>query len=154
MDPVTAVVASAIAAGAVTGLGDTPSQAVLDAYSGLRRLISDKYQGVDLTAVERKPDSQSKRESLAEDLQDAGAAGDAELAQAAVAVLEAVRRHAAGAVVGVDLSDLVAAALDVVDVKSAGDGVRVVGGTIAGAVRIHGVEAGFQAPPDPYSARP
>ncbi|MEV6279664.1 hypothetical protein [Nocardia sp. NPDC051832] len=154
MDPVTAVVVSAIAAGAAAGLGDTASQAVKDAYSGLKRLISGRYQGVDVAVVERKPDSQAKRESLAEDLEDAGAAGDAELAHAAVAVLEAVRQHAPGAVVGVEVTNLVAAALEVVDVKSAGDGVRVAGGTIAGAVRIHGVEAGFQAPPDPSSARP
>lgn len=154
MDPVTAVVVSAIAAGAVAGVADTATQAVKDAYAGLRNLVSRKYRDVDMSAVERRPESEAKRESLAEDLEDAGAAGDAELARAAVAVLEAVHHHDPQAVIGVDVKNLVAAALDVIDVKSAGDGVRVVNGTISGAVRIHGVQAGFPEPPDPSTARP
>ncbi|MGW5312030.1 hypothetical protein ACWEQ0_19395 [Nocardia thailandica] len=94
MDPVTAVVVSAIAAGALAGVGDTATQAVKDAYAGLKSLLSRKYAEVDVSKLEQKPDSQPKKDSLAEDLDDAGAAGDAELGRAAAAVLEAVREHA------------------------------------------------------------
>ncbi|WP_282779147.1 MULTISPECIES: hypothetical protein [unclassified Nocardia] len=153
MDPVTAVVVSAIAAGAVAGVSETASQAVKDAYTGLKNLLSGKYRDVDVTAVERKPNSAAKRESLAEDLEDAGVGGDSELAEAAVAVLEAVQQHAPRVVVGVDVKNLVAAALEVADVRSTGDGVRVEDGTIGGDVRIHGVQAGISEPPDPRNAR-
>ncbi|WP_433563210.1 hypothetical protein ACQP1O_38415 [Nocardia sp. CA-151230] len=153
MDPVTAVVVSALAAGAAAGMKDTATQAVKDAYSELKKLISHKYGDVDVTALERRPDSAHKKESLAEDLEDAGADKDPELVAAAAAVLQAVERHAPHVVIGVDVKDLVATALEVVDVKSSGDGVRIENGSIAGDVRIHGVQAGILAPPDPDSTR-
>ncbi|NKY60928.1 hypothetical protein [Nocardia flavorosea] len=153
MDPVTAVVVSAIAAGAAAGVSDTAAQVVKDAYLGLKDLISRNYRGVDVSGVERKPESESKQASLAEDLDDAGAAGDAELGAAAVAVLQAVQQHHPQ-VVGADVSGLVAAVLEISDIASAGDGVRVTGSEIAGTVKISGVRAGFPEAPDPGTARP
>ncbi|MFD4444689.1 hypothetical protein ACFWPK_33410 [Nocardia sp. NPDC058519] len=153
MDPITAVVVSAIAAGAVAGVGDTATQVVKDAYAGLKSLLSRKYTDVDVSAVEKKPDSQPKKDSLAEDLDEAGAAGDQELGQAAAAVLEAVREHAPQVVVGLDIDNLVAEALKVTDVESAGDGVRVRNSRITGAAEFSGVRAGFPAPPGPTTAR-
>jgi hypothetical protein len=153
MDPVTAVVVSAIAAGAAAGVSDTAAQVVKDAYLGLKDLISGKYRGVDVSGVERKPESESKQASLAEDLDDAGAAGDAELGAAAVAVLQAVQQHHPQ-VVGAEVTGLVAAVLEISDIASAGDGVRVSDSEIAGAVKISGVRAGFTEAPDPGTARP
>ncbi|MFD3427263.1 hypothetical protein [Nocardia fluminea] len=153
MDPVTAVVVSAIAAGAVAGVGDTATQVVKDAYAGLKSLISRKYADVDVSAVEKKPDSQPKKDSLAEDLDEAGAAGDPELGQAAAAVLGAVREHAPQVVVGLDIDNLVAEALKVTDIDSAGDGVRVRNSTITGAAEFSGVRAGFTESPGPITAR-
>lgn len=139
--------------GAATGLTETGAQAVKDAYAGLKSLISRKYGDVDVSGVERKPDSESKRASLAEDLEDAGAAGDSELGEAAVVLLEAVRQHAPQAVIGVDVEGLVAAALHISDVESAGDGVRVKNSRIAGTAEIRGVRAKLGEPQDPESAR-
>ncbi|MGW4123056.1 hypothetical protein [Nocardia sp. NPDC004711] len=153
MDPVTAAVVAAIAAGAAAGVKDTAVQVVKDAYAGLKSLLSRKYQNVDVSGVERKPDSETKKASLAEDLEDAGAAGDAELAAAAAALLEAVRRHAPHAVVGVDVDDLTAAALDISDVRSTGDGVRVKNSRIDGPAKISGVRSGFGGTQDPGTAR-
>jgi hypothetical protein len=153
MDPVTAVVVSAIAAGVVAGVGDTAAQAVKDAYAGLKSLLSRKYAEVDVSAVEKKPDSQPKKDSLAEDLDEAGAAGDPELGQAAAAVLEAVREHAPQVVVGLDIENLVAEALKVTDVASAGDGVRVRSSTISGPAEFSNVRAGFTESPGPTTAR-
>lgn len=150
MDPVMALVVSAIAAGAVAGVGDTAKQAVRDAYAGLKNLISHKYADVDVSGLERKPDSESKRASLAEDLVDAGATADAELAAAAAAVLEVVRQHDPQVVVGVDVQGLIAEALKISDIASTGDGVRVADSKIAGAAEITGVKAGFT---DPSTAR-
>ncbi|MFD3427265.1 hypothetical protein [Nocardia fluminea] len=153
MDPVTAVVVSAIAAGAGAGTGDTAAQVIKDAYTGLKNLISRKFGDVDVAGLERKPDSDSKRASLAEDLEDAGAAGDTELAAAAAVLLETVRKHAPAVVVGVDVSGLVAAAVTISDVASTGDGVRVADSTISGDAKISGVRAGFNESPAPSTAR-
>ncbi|MGW5376635.1 hypothetical protein ACWESM_14415 [Nocardia sp. NPDC003999] len=153
MDPVTAAVVAAIAAGAVTGVSDTAAQAVNDAYAGLKSLLSGRYGGVDVSGVERKPESEAKKASLAEDLADAGAAGDAELGKAAAAVLEAVHEHAPQSLVGVDVEGLRAGALTIADVASAGDGARVRDSEIAGTVDIRGIRAGVQEPPRPRPAR-
>ncbi|MFD3427261.1 hypothetical protein [Nocardia fluminea] len=153
MDPVTAVVVSAIAAGAVAGMGDTATQVVKDAYTGLKSLLSRKYADVDVSLVEKKPDSSSKQQSLAEDLDEAGAAGDPELGQAAAAVLEAVREHAPQVVVGLDIENLVAEALKVTDVASVGDGVRVRNSTISGPAEFSNVRAGIVLSPGPTTAR-
>ncbi|MFE5286966.1 hypothetical protein ACFRAQ_18550 [Nocardia sp. NPDC056611] len=149
----TAVVLSAIAAGALTGLTDTASQAIKDAYSGLKSLLSRKYSGVDVSGVERRPNSDAKKQSLAEDLEDAGVGGDSELAAAAVAVLEAIQRHDPQAVIGVDVKGLTAATLSISDVASAGDGVRVTNSTIQGDAHIAGVRSGFSEPPGPSHTR-
>ncbi|MGW4368037.1 hypothetical protein ACWEKT_20580 [Nocardia takedensis] len=148
-----AVVVSAIAAGAVAGVGDTAAQAIKDAYAGLKSLLSSKYGDVDISALERRPDSDVKKGSVAEDLEDAGAAGDTELGSAAAAVLEAVRQYAPQAVVGVDVSGLVSAALTISGVDSAGDGVRVSDSRIEGATEIRGVRAGLAESPGPSVAR-
>ncbi|MEU2258441.1 hypothetical protein ABZ540_35335 [Nocardia xishanensis] len=149
----TAVVVSAIAAGAVAGVGDTAAQVVKDAYAGLKDLLSRKYEDVDVSGLERKPDSDTKKASLAEDLADAGAAGDVELGSAAAAVLEVVRQHTPQAVVGVDVAGLIAAALTISDVASTGDGVRVSDSEISGPAQISGVRAGFTESPGPSTAR-
>lgn len=153
MDPVTTVVVAAIAAGAAAGVTDTAAQVVKDLYAGLKGLISRKYGDVDVSSVERKPDSESKQASLAEDLVDAGAAGDAELSAAAAALLEAIKQHAPQAVVGVDIDGLIATALNISDVESAGDGVRVTNSQIGGPAEIRGVRAGFSESRDPGMAR-
>ncbi|MFD7161164.1 hypothetical protein ACFV9C_41725 [Kribbella sp. NPDC059898] len=153
MDPVTAVVVSAIVAGAAAGVKDSAAQAVKEAYAGLKTLIAGRYRDVDVAVLERRPDSVAKMESLAEDLEEAGAAGDTELAAAAAVVLEAVQLHHPQAVVGVDVKSLVAATLEISDIKSTADGVRLADSRIAGDAKITGVHAGLKEPPDPTAAR-
>ena len=149
MDPVTVVV-SAIAVGAVAGLREAATDAVKDAYAALKRLVVDRYADVDLGAVERRPDSPAKRQSLTEDLVAEGAADDADLLAAARAMLAAVREYASSAagVVGVDLDEIEAAAVHIADVTSTQTGVKVRRATVAGAIDIRNVRAG-EGPPDP-----
>jgi len=145
MDPVSmTVVTSALAAGAAAGLKDTVAGAVKDAYAGLKRLLSARYAHVDVSAVEKKPDSKAKRDSLAEDLLDAGAGEDVELLEAARQVLCAVRESApeTGSAVGVDLEGLDAAAVRIQDVIANGTGVRGRDWTVTGDIEISGVRAG------------
>ncbi len=45
MESILTVIASAIALGAAAGLKPTVEQAIKDAYEGLKRIITDRYQG-------------------------------------------------------------------------------------------------------------
>ncbi len=91
MDPVTLIVA-ALVIGAAAGLQDTATAAVKDAYSGLKSLIRSRFghhdQTIDeqLAAVDQKPDTDPA--PLAEKLRSVRAGDDAELVQAAQALLE------------------------------------------------------------------
>ncbi|ETZ34503.1 hypothetical protein L839_5644, partial [Mycobacterium avium MAV_120809_2495] len=93
--------------------------AVKDTYAGLKRLITDRYKGVDPTGVENKPSSEAKRASLEEDLKDAGAEQDADLLAAAKAVIEASARTIPGGRTNwVDLERIEAEALRIQNVQS------------------------------------
>lgn len=148
VDPLTIVVA-AIALGAQEGVRETVAAAVKDTYAGLKRLITDRYKGVDPTAVENKPSSDAKRASLQEDLKDAGAEQDADLLAAAKAVIEAVRADnpQAGDLIGVDLERIEAEALRIQNVQSTGGGVRVRDAKVSGPIDISGVSSGQTGPP-------
>jgi hypothetical protein len=143
MDPVTVIV-SAIALGAATGLTDTAATAVRDAYAAVKRLVA-RYPQVDASAVERKPDSAAKRASLVEDLVAAGAASDADLVDAARALIAAVTTHhpLAGHAVGIDLVRVEADALRIRSVASEGTGVRVRDSRFASDIDIDTVRAGL-----------
>ncbi|MGW0250173.1 hypothetical protein ACWDYH_26470 [Nocardia goodfellowii] len=153
MEPVTVIVA-AIAAGAGAGVTQTVSQAVTDAYTALKNLLTGRYRDVDVAPLERKPDSAAKRESLAEDLSAAGADQDRQLLAAARAVITAVREHAPGTgpAIGVDLQRVEAAALRIGSVESSGTGVRAVDAKFHGDIEIQRVRAG-QQDSDPTQAR-
>ena len=119
MDPITLVV-TAVALGAAAGLTDTATQAVKDAYAGLKASLTRRR--VDVSGVERKPDSDTQRAALAETLADAGDV-DAEVVAAARAVTEAVAAHAPAAApaIGVDLQRVRAGFLRIAAVEAAGD---------------------------------
>jgi hypothetical protein len=102
---------------------------------------------VDVSPLEKKPDSTSKRDSLREDLEAlAGTqhAVDDELVEAARRVAEAVAADEpqAAAAIGVDLERVKAAFLTVQSVRSSGTGVRVRDGKFSGGIAIGKVEAG------------
>jgi len=153
-DAVNAVV-SAVNAGAVAGLKSTATQAVKDAYAGLKKLITDRYAQVDVTALEKRPESVAKRESLGEDLRDAGAGADEELVAAAQRVLAAVDEHdpEVAAVIGVDIAGLKAVNVRLSDITAEGSGaigLRARDVTASGdfeASRIHATDQ--VGPPDP-----
>jgi hypothetical protein len=147
VDPVSLIV-SAIALGASNGVRDTVASAVRDAYEAVKRLLQQRYADVDVTAVERRPESEPKRNSLVEDLDEAGAGADAELLEAARQLIAQVREHdpEAGRVVGIDLERVVAESLRISDVASTGTGVRVRDSQFRGDVDIQGVRSG-EAPP-------
>jgi hypothetical protein len=142
VDPVSLIV-TALAAGAAAGLKPTAEAAVRDAYAGLKAFIRSRYAHVDLAPLEQKPASEAKRASLAEDLEEGGAADDGELFELARSLVEVLRSHDVDAApVGVDLEDVNAQFLTVEKVFSAGTGVRVRGGKFTGGIDVGEVHAG------------
>lgn len=157
MDPLTMVVA-AISAGAAAGLQDTVTQALTDAYAGLKRLLTGRYPNANpaLAQLENKPDSQTKRDSLEEDLADAGAGGDTDLISAARKLIDVVEAQAGdvGPAIGVDLKRVQAAALRLGTVESTGTGVKLEDGRFTGDITIENVRAGMgDRSQDPPPAR-
>jgi hypothetical protein len=150
VDPITLVV-TAVALGAAAGLTDTATQVVKDAYAGLKALLARR--SVDVSGVERKPDSDTQRAALAETLTDAGNVDD-EMVAAARAVTEAVAAHDpdAARVVGVSLRDMQAEFVKLGSVTSSGDGVIVDEVRLSGGLTVDEVRAGGVGGPDP-SAR-
>ena len=144
MDPITLVV-TAVALGASAGLKETAATAVKDSYSGLKRLLTGRE--VDVSGVERKPDSPAQQAALTETLTEVGAVDD-ELVAAAQKVADAVAAHDpdAGRVVGVSLGDVHAEFVKIGSVSSVGDGViadgvRLTGGFVVDEVRAGVLEA-------------
>lgn len=148
MEPVSIIV-TALAGGALAGLKPTAEAAVKDAYAGLKALIQRKYGSVDVTPIESKPDSEARRNVVVEDLQAAGAEHDAELLEAARALLELLKNRApeTGSAIGVDLERVTAAALRIREVESEGTGVRVRDGQFTGDIEIGTVRAGKRPNP-------
>ena len=87
------LITAALAAGAAAGVTGTANTAVVDAYSGLKRLVARRLSGHDhagqyLDAGEAEPGAWQAR--LGVDLSMSGAAGDEEILAAARALLELV----------------------------------------------------------------
>jgi hypothetical protein len=100
MDPITVIV-TALSTGATVALTSTAEQAIKDAYAGLKGLLLRKFgkQGDTEKAVEdveRKPDSNGRKETLKEELTTAGAARDAELVGKATELLELLEKKSPG----------------------------------------------------------
>jgi hypothetical protein len=141
VDPVTLVV-TAVALGASAGLTETATTAIKDAYGGLKRLLTTRQ--VDLSAIERKPDSKAQQNALEETLTDLPGGVDRELLDAAQHVAEAVSvyRPEAAEPLGVDLRNVQAEFIRVRSIDSSGTGFRGEGLTLRGGVDLGDVRAG------------
>jgi len=148
MEPITTIIASAVAIGAAAGIKPTVEQAVKDAYAGLKSLIQERYGSNDdvvdaVDYVAKKPEAGKRREALEDALEEAGAGEDAELATAAKQVVDAVEAHAPDLPksIGMDIGVLQAKMLKVEDVLAGagGTGVRIGRAEIAGTASFKGI---------------
>lgn len=69
MDPVSAIV-GALVAGATAAASDTASQAIKDAYQGLKTLLTDTYKLASTALLEKKPSSSVAQEAVEEEIRD------------------------------------------------------------------------------------
>jgi hypothetical protein len=143
MDPVTLIVSS-LAAACGPALRDTAQAAVRDAYQAVKTLIARKYASVSLDPLERRPESEAKRTSLAEDLEGAGAAADEELLALASRLASVVAEHAAAEALaaGIDIHHVKAEYLRVGHVTSEGTGVSLHDAEFKGGIDVGNVTAG------------
>jgi hypothetical protein len=133
MEPFTASLVGALAAGAIAAAKDTATQAIKDAYAGIRKYIKDRYATVPLDGLDREPKSKGQQLVVQEKLDEAGAANDPDLPKLLRQFVEALKSDApdAGKAVGVNLENIQAA----IDVQ-----IRRVGGE--GPVKIKDIGAG------------
>jgi hypothetical protein len=95
-DIVTNAIVAALSAGAVAGATDTAKSAIADAYQGLKSLVMKKF-GHDSDAaeaidkLEAKPDSDGKKQVLAEELNAVNSSSDPELVSAAQSLLALIK---------------------------------------------------------------
>lgn len=89
MDPITA----ALIAGAAAASGDVVSQAIKDAYNGLKSLIQRKFAkaGTAITAVEEDPKDDAAHALVKKRLDEANASADAEIVAAAEKLTSALK---------------------------------------------------------------
>jgi hypothetical protein len=93
MEPVTTTIIAALVAGATAAAKDVATNAVKDAYSALKRLISDRYAKASpfVEAVTADPSSKPEQQVLAKQLEQANAAKDDDLKTSAQQLLDALQ---------------------------------------------------------------
>jgi hypothetical protein len=80
MEPISTAIVGALVAGAAASLKGVASEAVKDAYAGLKALIVNRYKRAGAVAVvEEDPDSEAGKQALGEALAKSGAVADPEV---------------------------------------------------------------------------
>ncbi|UPK66457.1 hypothetical protein MYP14_25645 (plasmid) [Rhodococcus pyridinivorans] len=155
MEPVTMMIATAVAVGA----SDVAKQIVPDAYAALKALILNRYTavGAEVAGVESEPDEPLRRQLLAKQLGKTGANKDDELRDAAQELLHQIDQKApeAAETVGVRLLRIAAGGdIEIADIDVVGgSGVTATDVSAGGSLKITGVKAGVSEPPHPSGAR-
>ena len=143
MDPIiTSAIVAAIAAGAAAGASDVASQAIRDAYAGLKTLILRKFNDkpqvpASLQLVEAQPDSEPYQQALETTLEEVHAADDPDIASQTQTLLELLQEQGLGATYLARLEGSGAIAQGPGAV-AAGKGGVAIGGDVHGSVIITG----------------
>ena len=144
MDPITTTaIVTAIAAGAAAGASDVASQAIRDAYSGLKTLILNKFGekpqvSASLQLVEAQPDAEPYQQALATSLDQVHAHQDPDIDAQTQALLNLLKEQGVGATYLARLEGSGAIAQD--HSVAAGKGGVAIGGSVSGSVIITGNE--------------
>lgn len=128
--------AAALAKGALTEAGK-------DAYKALKDAVLRFVSPGDVEKLEQKPDSESRRGVLAEELEAAAKADDPELAGLAQALVSALRdAAAAGGATGISLEEVEAVNVRLQRITASGTGVSIKKSTFTGDIDASDVSAG------------
>jgi SEFIR domain-containing protein len=145
MEPVSAIV-GALSAGAAALTSGALSEAGKDAYKRLRDAILRVVSTADLEKLEQKPNSESRKGSLAEELAEAGKAEDAELVELAQHMITALKETSAVDATGVSLEEVDAINIRLQRIVASGSGVLIKKAKASGDIEISDVSAGVPPP--------
>jgi hypothetical protein len=108
VEPITTAIISALSTGAALGGKEIATQALRDAYAGLKGWIKSHYPGVSVEQLEKQPTSKARQEVVGEDLEREGASADTELVKLAQTLVELIQKQAPEIArsIGVDLGEL------------------------------------------------
>ena len=101
MDPITGAIVAALVAGVGGGVAEVGKKVIVDAYETLKAALQRKF-GVNselseaVEKLEKRPDSEARQGLVAEEVETAGAAKDAELQQLAQDLIEALKTTSQG----------------------------------------------------------
>lgn len=92
MEPITLTIVSALVAGATAAAKDVATDAIKDAYAGLKRLVTDRYESTQaaVDAVDTDPSDSDEHKILAKRLNNTAVDKDTDVKAAALALLEAI----------------------------------------------------------------
>jgi hypothetical protein len=148
MEPVLTTILAALAAGAAAKAKDVASQAILDAYNGLKGLIIRKLDGdqTGVSVVEKKPESENAHAVLAEALTDKHLESDPELEQHAQKLTKVLAEAKTAGVPGMGDIDihLIQGKVNAIVENLVASGRITIGSVIAkeGDARVSGLQAG------------
>jgi hypothetical protein len=145
-------VVDAFASGTVAAAKDSVTDAVKNAWDGLRTRLIGHYPDVSTTGVEKLPASITQRSALEESLVAAGAGSDVELITLAVKLAEVINADDpdAAKTVGVDLSRINADEINIEAITASGGSTGVQASEVtARSINIRDVEARGQDPGHP-----
>ncbi|MGJ6962043.1 hypothetical protein ACSDR0_09025 [Streptosporangium sp. G11] len=101
MDPITAAIVAAVAAGLSSGVRNAGENLLSDSYQALKGLLKRKFGAESKVAravdeLEERPDSAPRKDVLAEEVEASGAGADAEVVAAARRLLDHLRAQPGG----------------------------------------------------------
>lgn len=128
MDPVSAAIVAALAAGATASINNVASQTVQNAYSELKALIVDRYRRpAAMATIEEDPTSEVGKQALGEALGKTGAVNDAQVQQLAAKLSQEIEALPAEsrAMLDVDLKNIEAQRTILLEKLSASGGAKI-----------------------------
>ncbi|MGI4795008.1 MAG: hypothetical protein ACRYG8_13220 [Janthinobacterium lividum] len=138
-------ITDALSNGAIAAASGVATSLVTDAYGGLKALVVGRFKRpATIDALEEDPSSDTQKAAVAEALSKSGAADDPEvqdLARQLAAALAGMDALNAGAM-GLDIEDLQAASVRLVDIVSQGTAVRIRRTTVTGTFEAEGIRSG------------
>lgn len=101
MDPITAAIIAALAAGAASGATDVAKSALVDGYNGLKSFIKKKWGGDSdvskaIDQLQAKPDSEARKGVLAEEIKTSKISEDPEATSMAQSLLSLIKAMPGG----------------------------------------------------------
>jgi hypothetical protein len=149
MEPISAITA-ALVAGATAAASGTASQAVKDAYQGLKTLLVEGYMLVSTALLEKRPSNPAYQKAVEDELKESAAVvNDKSVLEKTQAVHDALRKESPAQLSawGVDIKNIEAAGNFIAErISGSGGGLRSESLKAGGDVRLSDISGGGSSP--------